>query len=655
MNKVAFATALLLTTSAVEAQIATPLRPVTDPHSLTSPLNSNARPVPLDDLAVSRGIRDAVISPDGKRVFISTNLTGRYNIWRIDSEGGWPVQLTQSEDVQEGLAVSPDGRTLYFMQDKGGDEMHDLFAVPTTGGEPRNLTNTDKVDEQSPLVSPDGRSIAFISKASDHAYADIALLDVATGTIRQLTHETEKGVRWGVASWVGGSRSLIAVRESASTMDSEIWRIDVAKGNATVLAKKPGVQFAAAGASADGRIIAASADEGSGQTRAGLLDAATGKWTYLKPTPWEQAATDVTPDGKTMIVRTNADGRSSLCAVDVATGAERPLPIPAGRNSTIGARPFSADGRYMLITHAGADTPTDLYVVDLQMNANPRQITHLSMASIDPATLPKSQVVTFRSFDGTLVSAIVTMPANLKRDGRNPAIVLPHGGPTGQAQDGFNRNSAALASRGYITIAPNFRGSTGYGSAFQEANRMDLGGGDLKDVIAAKHFLVDSGYVDPGRVGIAGESYGGFMTLMAIGRTPDEFAAAVQSYGINDWVALWKGSDPFLQQYQKGLMGDPVTNADVYKASSPLTYLAQAKAPLLSLQGNNDPRVPRAQAQLVADRLKASGKVVDTIFYPDEGHGFTKREHQTDALKRTIEWFDRHLKPAPAGAQPAAR
>ena len=101
-------------------------------------------------------------------------------------------------------------------------------------------------------------------------------------------------------------------------------------------------------------------------------------------------------------------------------------------------------------------------------------------------------------------------------------------------------------------------------------------------------------------------------------------------------------------------MGEPVKNADVYKASSPLTYLARAKAPLLSLQGNNDPRVPRAQAQLVADRLKASGKVVDTIFYPDEGHGFTKREHQTDALKRTIEWFDRYLKPARGGAQPIA-
>ena len=646
MKKVAIATALLLTTSAVEAQIVTPDRPITDPRSLTSPINAHARPVPLDDLAVSRGIRDAVFSADGRQIFISTNLTGRYNIWRVDSAGSWPVQLTQAEDVQEGLAVSPDGETLYFMQDKGGDEMHDLFAIPTGGGEARNLTNTDKVDEQSPVVSPDGRFIAFISKREQDSQSNISLLDVASGSVRDLTKETEKGVRWAVSGWTEGGRALIAIRESAAALNSGVWKVDVATGKAVALAQKEGVQVTAAGASIDGRIVAASSDEGSGQMRAGLLDARTATWRWLKPTAWEQTATDVTPDGKTMIVRTNEDGRSSLSAVDMATGRERPLAIPPGRNTTIGARAFSADSRYMLVTHAGADTPTDLYVVDLHADVAPRQVTHLAMASIDAAALAKSQVVTFRSFDGTLVSAVVTMPANLKRNGSNPAIVLPHGGPTGQAQDGFNRNAAALASRGYITIAPNFRGSTGYGSAFQNANRMDLGGGDLKDVIAAKQFLVDSGYVDAKRVGIAGESYGGFMTLMAIGRTPDAFAAAVQSYGINDWVALWKGSDPFLQQYQKGLMGDPIKNASVYNASSPLTYIGQAKAPLLSLQGENDIRVPRDQAQRLADRLKAKGNVVETVFYPDEGHGFTKREHQIDALRRTIEWFDRYLKPA---------
>jgi Tol biopolymer transport system component len=163
MNKAAIATALLLTTSAVEAQIATPARTVTDPRSLTSPVNPRARPVPLEDLAVSRGLRDAVFSPDGRCIFLSTNLTGRYNIWRVDVAGSWPVQLTQSNDIQEGLAVSPDGRTLYFMQDKGGDEMHDLFAVSTEGGQPRNLTLTESTSNLLPCRRTGGRSHSFRS------------------------------------------------------------------------------------------------------------------------------------------------------------------------------------------------------------------------------------------------------------------------------------------------------------------------------------------------------------------------------------------------------------------------------------------------------------------------------------------------------------
>ncbi len=140
------------------------------------------------------------------------------------------------------------------------------------------------------------------------------------------------------------------------------------------------------------------------------------------------------------------------------------------------------------------------------------------MASLDPAILPKSQIVTYKSFDGTPVSAIVTMPFNLRRDGTNPAIVIPHGGPTGQSQDAFNRNATAFASRGFVVIQPNFRGSTGYGKVFQTANYRDLGGGDLKDTLAAKDFLVKSGYVDPKKVGITGGSYGGFMTLMALAK-----------------------------------------------------------------------------------------------------------------------------------------
>jgi dipeptidyl aminopeptidase/acylaminoacyl peptidase len=236
------------------------------------------------------------------------------------------------------------------------------------------------------------------------------------------------------------------------------------------------------------------------------------------------------------------------------------------------------------------------------------------------------------------------MPFNLKRDGANPAVVIPHGGPTGQTNDGFSRYATALASRGYVVIQPNPRGSTGYGLAFQKANFQDLGGGDLKDEIAAKHFLVESGYVDPNRVGIFGGSYGGFMTLMAIGRAPDEFAAAVDLFGIIDWRTMWQHEDALLQAYQKSLLGSPEQYPKVYDATSPLTYINAVKAPLLVQQGENDIRVPPGQAKQVVEALRAKGNIVDSVFYPEEGHGFYKREHQEDSLERMVDWFDKYLK-----------
>lgn len=644
--RVRYLAALLLTSSvALAAPVPTPDRPLTNPRSLSSPSNPAARPMPLEDLVLSRSIGSAAWSADGRQLFLVTNLTGRMNIWRTDAAGGWPVQLTQSEDVQSNLAVSPDGATVYFAQDKGGDEAHDVYAVPAAGDAPANLTNTPDVREIGMAVAPDGSSLAFSTKRKSEGQVNLAVMDVATRKVRALTDENDARLRWGAVGWIEGGRALIANRANANSTENEIWRIDAATGAAIRIAGKSGSRIIADDVSRDGRTIAVSSDEATGQLRAGLYDVAGARWRWLKPTPWEQTAGALSPDGRTMVARTGVDGRSSLSLVDVATVAERPLALPPGLN-TLGARyAFAPDGRRLLVIHSGADTPADLHVANVRTGAV-TPLTRMAMASLDPAILPKSQVVTYRSFDGTLISAIATMPFNLRRDGSNPGIVIPHGGPTGQTQDGFSRTATALASRGYVVIQPNFRGSTGYGKVFQTANFKDLGGGDLKDTIAAKDFLVASGYVDPKRVGITGGSYGGFMTLMAIGRAPDAFAAGVQQFGIINWQTMWQTSDPLLKQYQLSLIGDPVIDKAVYDAASPLTYIKAVRAPLLSLQGENDIRVPRGQAQEVADILKSRGNVVETVFYPAEGHGFQKRENQIDALRRTVGWFEKYLKPA---------
>jgi dipeptidyl aminopeptidase/acylaminoacyl peptidase len=181
-------------------------------------------------------------------------------------------------------------------------------------------------------------------------------------------------------------------------------------------------------------------------------------------------------------------------------------------------------------------------------------------------------------------------------------------------------------------------------------NVQDLGGGDLQDEIYAVKFLESSGYVDAKKIGITGGSYGGYMTLMAVGKTPEVWAAAVEQYGIINWLTMLQHEDAFLQQYEKSLLGDPEKDRKVYEDDSPLKYIRNEKAPLLVLQGENDPRVPKEEAEQVVEILKQEGRTVDVHYYPKEGHGFAKREDQIDALKRTTDWFDKYLKQASLAA-----
>lgn len=637
------ATTLLCTTSPLTAQIATPDRPVTNPKNLTSPTNSEARVVPLDDIGNSRGVGSATWSADGKYIYLSTNLTGRYNIWRTDANGSWPLQMTQSDDAQGGLAASRDGSWIYFTQDKGGDEYNDIYRVPTDGGAVEKVTDTPDLNERSLIPGPENGMMALSVKKKSEAQSNVAVID-ASGRVRVITAEADSQYEWYPRAWVDGGKSLLATREKLDSTSSEIWRLDVASGKSTsVLAKKDTI-YRVKDVSADGQWLAISTDVETGRPRAGLYNLVSKKWTWLKPIAWDQYAIHFTRDGKSLIAESSDDLRTTLIRYDLATGAETPLKLPAGLNVTAGNDSRSPDGKSLLVVHTAANVAGELSRYDMTDDSVHR-LTNLAVASLRPEVLARSEMVTYKSFDGTLISALVTIPANLKRDGSNPAIVFPHGGPTGKTDDFFDDIAAALASRGYVIIAPNFRGSTGYGKTFQTANYDDLGGGDLKDTVEAKRFLVESGYVDPKRVGIFGGSYGGFMTLMAIGKTPDEFAAGVQWYGIINWRTMYRDMDEVLKAYLRSLMGTPEENPVGYDRASPLTYIKNAKAPLLTLQGENDIRVPRGQAQEVNDILKAKGNVVETIYYPAEGHGFRKKENQLDSLRRTVDWFDKYLKP----------
>lgn len=620
-------------------------RQITDPRTISSQSNDKARALPIEDLFFTRAVSGASWSPDGQQIVFTTNITGRSNLWKVPASGGWPIQLTQSEERQNSAAWSPDGKWIVFQQDTGGNELWDLFAVPSDGGEVVNLTNTPNVREESPLWSHDGKNIAFNSKPKQATVYDVAIMDWSTRNTRKLTEERAPDRIWAVVAWSRDDRTLYANRLEVSFTDADVYSIDIASGKQTNLTPHQGkTLFMASSLSPDSKTLLITSNQKAGYQNVALLDVATRNLTWATDTQWEASSADFSPLGGSFTYTVNADGRSDIYLAHTGALEAEKLSLPEGWNS-FSATPtsFSPNADRLLLMHESSVQPGDFWVYDLR-GGRLTQLTHSSIASLNSAPMPQSEIVHYRTFDGKTISALMWMPFNLKRDGTNSALVLPHGGPTGQMQDYFSPRIAALVSRGYISIAPNPRGSTGYGMEFQKANYKDLGGGDLQDEVYAAKFLESTGYVDPKKIGITGGSYGGYMTLMALAKTPDDWAAGVEWFGIINWKTMLQHSDPMLQQYEISLLGDPAKDAKVYDDTSPLTFMHQVKAPLLVLQGENDPRVPKEEAEQIVDLLKKDGKTVGVHYYANEGHGFEKRENQIDSVRRTVEWFDKYLK-----------
>jgi len=619
-------------------------RVITKPASLNSRTNHESGPIAIDELFYTRAVVGPSWSPDGREIVFTTNLTGRLNLWKVSADGGWPVQLSQSDDRELQAAWSPDGKWIAYQQDSGGGEYYDLFALPSKGGDAVNLTGTKDISETDALWSPDGRTLAFARKFKSSAASNVAVMNWSTRAISQVTHEMQEDYSWQPIVWSRDSRHILALRINSAATDSSVYQIEAASGKTEELTPHSGqIRYLVSSISPDGNTALVSSNEKGGFDNVALLDIRSHKLTWVTELQWEVQPGEFSPKGDQFTYQVNEDGRTDLYRVDRSTMRSTRIDFPAGVSSFSGRPSFSPRGDRLIVSHQNSQRPADLWIYDVE-KSSARQLTFSALAGLDPEKIPPSQLIHYRSFDGKIISAFVWLPDNLKRDGTNPGLVLPHGGPTAQTVDRFNPTVAALVSRGYVCIAPNVRGSTGYGLAFQQANHKDLGGGDLQDEVYAARFLTETGYVNAKRIGITGGSYGGYMTLMAIGKTPGLWTAAVEQYGIINWFTMLQHEDPSLQAYQRSLIGDPVQDRKIYEDDSPITFIRQAKTPLLVLQGDNDIRVPKEEAAQIVDILEKAGTVVSAHYYSNEGHGFAKRENQVDAIRRTIEWFDRYLK-----------
>src|SRR5215467_2030672 len=328
-------------------------RQPTDPKSIVSPASAGARPVPVDDLFYSRRITDQSWSPDGKEIVITTNFTGRFNLWKVSSAGGWPIQLLQSDDRQFNPFWSRDGKWIVFQQDVGGHEVYDLYAVPSNGGQPINLTSTPKISEDNPRFSYDGKMLAYTVKPEDSPLINIAVMDWSTRKQRIITDEKSPDHYWQIIDWTRDGKYIFAIRAKVPFTDSSVWRIDVASDRAEELTPHQGdVLIAGSSISPDGNFLLLTSSEKGGYNNVALLDLKTKKLTWITDTQWDAGSGDFSPDGRQFTYVINHDGQTDVYLQTVGQSTAQKLDFPAGLTFNVGLpSSYSPDGTRLLLTH----------------------------------------------------------------------------------------------------------------------------------------------------------------------------------------------------------------------------------------------------------------------------------------------------------------
>jgi dipeptidyl aminopeptidase/acylaminoacyl peptidase len=644
---------LMSSVAEISAQTVAVPKAITDPKQISSKPNALVQPrsLTIEKLYMTRQIGGSTWSPDGKQIAFISNMSGRNNLWLVSADGGFPTQLTVSDQRQTSPTWSPDGKWIAYQSDYDGDELWDISLVSPKTGKVVNLTETREIAETKPTWSPEGRYLAYLVKPKTSAAYEIDVYDTIMREVKHITANTPQDKRNVNPIWSKDGKYIAYTQEQAKGTDSNVFIADVASAQSTLLTPHAGEQlYFADDVSPDGKRILLTSNAANGYDNVGLLDIPTKKVTWLTNDKWEIRAGEFSPDGKRITFTANIDGDEDIYLHEIGSGKSTSLLIPKGVNSPAGGHSaFSPDGQHLLYYHNGPTAPGDLWVYHLASGKS-QQITESLVGGVRSEDMVEPCLVHYPSRDGKwTISAFLYIPFNMARNGRNAAIVYIHGGPASQSMNSFNRFIQYAVNQGYMVLAPNYRGSTGYGKEFQQANLFDMGGGDLQDVLAGVDFIKQTGHLDPKKIAVVGGSYGGYLSMMAVTEAPELWAAGVPIVPFVNWFTEIEHEDPVLQQSDLATMGDPVKNKALYEQRSPINYIDQIKAPLLLLAGGHDPRCPKEETLQVVEAVKKHGGTAEYKIYDNEGHGFARIENQIDAYKRVGDFLLAHVVPADCG------
>jgi len=573
-------------------------------------------------VAVERPHHPAV-SPDGRQVavFLDRDTT---DLWTLPAQGGRSVRLTTGrpptaywEDAAP--AWSPDGTRLAY-----GDEGW-LSVVPAAGGPARRLLEAGAegwLDDERLLVTVERDEVTRLASCASYDSWPSPL--------------TPPSFSAGPAVAVPGAALVVSEGHPPDDFDrSDLWLIDLASGKTRRLCGAAGRRDHSPVPNPARDVVAyLSARDGWDQVCLIGLDgsgerALTAEAADLSEPAWR-------PDGKALAAVRSRAGQGDLVLIDAVTGAVSLL-APGG----VWSRPQWAEGGGLVAVHEDHRTPPRL--VRVEPGGKTTTLLDGVPAAVAAAPHVTPERVSYRSSDGTTIDGFLFKPPAAAR-GRVPAVVYPHGGPTSFYGDEWDGHAQYFIDKGYAWFAINFRGSTSYGQAFEQANRGVWGVADTEDCLAAADHLAGLDWVDPRRLAIFGASYGSYLALASLALDPQRrYACGVAKYGDSDIATSWALGDRVGREDLEKMMRRPTDAPEAYRAGSPLHRVADIARPLLVAHGERDARVHPSQSAQLVEALRREGKTFEYVTYPTEGHGLLRREPQLHFYRRLERFLDWHL------------
>lgn len=587
-----------------------------------------------------RVIYGSSVSPDGKTIAYITNTNGMPNIWTVPVNGGWANQITLEDNAVFSLHYSPKKNQLLFSSDMQGDENHQLYMISDKGGEVTSLTPGHAGSQIAFCrFNKKGTKILFCSNKRDKRFFDTYTLELDT-LKETCIAEYDDIYPLTAVDW-SNDEKFILYNRYYNNSNHDLLLYNTSTGKLTNFTEHSGSMknFVASFSKKADKVYFLT-DYNREFLGLAFYDVKTGKIDWSQVENWDITNYAFSNSEKMLLYAVNENGTTKLKLKNQKSGKIRTLKLPKGNCSSF---EFTKDDKKLVLIYDTPQNPNDIYVYDLKTDKL-KQITYSMIGGIPKNDFIIPQTVKYKSFDGLEINALLFIPKGFKKDGSNPAVVWPHGGPEWQEKILFNKYFQIMANRGYVVIAPNFRGSTGYGKTFQGKIYKDWGGAEFKDVLGAYDYLLDTGYVDRNKIAVVGGSFGGFMTLTCVTKAPERWKCAVDIFGPSNLITFCNSVPEHWKPGVVELVGDVEKDKDFLMERSPINYIERITAPLLIIQGKNDPRVVQAESDQIAEKLREQNKEVEYHVLSDEGHGFSKVSNQIMVWNNICSFLDKHLK-----------